>query len=207
MDKTKVDHAVFRAYLVMAMLVVPVLTSASFAAGLPEADRVRVLQTPRDIPDATFTNQDGDIFRLAELRGRNVLVFFGFTNCPDVCPMALGKLRELEREGGEIVDETAFVMISVDGERDTPDVLRQYLGGFSPKFIGLTGSEENARNVAEYFSAAFYKVTGGGDAYRVSHSPQVFVVDSRGQLRAEFYNASVAAMQSVLQALNEESAR
>jgi len=94
-------------------------------------------------------------------------------------------------------------MISVDGERDTPEVLKAYLARYSPRFIGLTGTRDKVKPIAAEFSAAFFK--GSGDNYSVSHSPQVFVMDKAGRLRAEFYNASIEAMTDVALALLDEA--
>lgn len=183
------------------------LPAADAIAELPAYDRVRVLETARPIQAAELIDQDGRPFRLSQLRGQVSLVFFGFTNCPDVCPMALQRLRQLEESGGTPLAEVAFVMISVDGERDTPDVLKTFLEHFSPRFIGLTGDPGNVRAIAKKFSAAFFRgsVTDGSSNYTVSHSPQIFVLDPAGRLRAEFYNASIEAMSGVTLALLKEA--
>ncbi len=174
---------------------------------LPNYDRVRILAEARPIQDVELTDQDGRPFRLSQLRGQVTLVFFGFTNCPDVCPMAMQSLKQLERTGGPDLSEIAYVMISVDGERDKPEVLKEFLAKYSPRFIGLTGEPEIVKAFAKEFSAAFFKgsATGNDGSYSVSHSPQVFVMDSAGMLRAEFYNASVEAMSGVTRALLSES--
>jgi protein SCO1/2 len=198
--------------LLPAVLLATVCCAAGMPAGVAEAatlpafDRVRVLPAPRTISELELTNQDGEAFGLQQLRGRVTLVFFGFTHCPDVCPMALQRLRQLAQAGGEALAELAYVMISVDGERDSPAVVRDYLAQFSPSFIGLTGDPDRVRALASQFSAAFFKEGAGADGnYEVSHSPQVFVLDRSGQLRAEFYNAGVDAMLAVSRALLDEA--
>ena len=183
-------------------------TQADIAeAALLSYDRVRVLQLGRDISDAELIDQDGRPFRLSQLHGQVALVLFGFTNCPDVCPMAMQRLRQLEKSGGPDMAKVTYVMISVDGERDTPDVLKNYLSKFSPRFIGLTGEPGSVKAITAEFSAAFFKgseVDNGG-SYTVSHSPQIFVMDPAGRLRAEFYNASIEAMSGVTLALLKEA--
>ena len=121
--------------------------------------------------------------------------------------MAMQSLKQLERTGGPDLSEIAYVMISVDGERDKPEVLKEFLAKYSPRFIGLTGEPEIVKAFAKEFSAAFFRrsATGNDGSYSVSHSPQVFVMDSAGRLRAEFYNASVEAMIGVTRALLNES--
>jgi protein SCO1/2 len=169
---------------------------------LPSYDRVQILDPGRSISDAELTDQDGRPFRLSELRGRVALVFFGFTHCPDVCPMAMQRLRQLEESGDVDMAGVAIVMISVDGERDSPAAMKSYLAQFSPRFIGLTGEPATVKPIAAEFSAAFFKgsETETGD-YMVSHSPQVFAMDTDGLLRAEFYGAPIEAMAGMTRAL------
>ena len=171
---------------------------------LPSYDRVRVLPSPRNITDAELLDQDGRPFKLSQLKGQVALIFFGFTHCSDVCPAAMSSLRQLELSGGSELADVAYVMISIDGDRDTPDVIDTYLSHFSSQFVGLTGEPADIKAIAKEFSAAFFKgaVTGEGGDYSVSHSPQIFLMDSAGQLRAEFYNASTEAMRAVILALS-----
>ena len=182
-------------------------TNGIEVSDLPRYDRVRVLQLAPSISDIQLIDQDGRPFRLSQLRNKVTLIFFGFTNCPDVCPMALRKLRQLEEYIGTDTAEIAYVMISVDGERDTPDVMKPYLERYSPRFIGLTGLPGVVKMIAKKFSAAFFKgnATGKSGTYAVSYSPQVFLVDRHGRLRAEFYNATIEAMSgSALALVNED---
>jgi len=171
---------------------------------LPSFDRVRVLEKARSISDAELVDQDGKPLKLSELKGRVVFVFFGFTNCPDVCPLAMEKFRQLRRSGLVDVAEVAFVLISVDGDRDSPAVLKSYLADYSPDFIGLTGSTASVKPIAKQFSVSFYKGNESADGYTVSHSPQAFLLDKSGQLRAELYSASVEAMAGIANALYSE---
>lgn len=192
-----------------ATLLVLVITcngSANASGSLPDFDRVMELATPRAVPDTELTDHNGNAFQLSRLRGKVSLVFFGFTNCPDVCPAAMARLRQLETSGQVDPERMAVVLISVDGERDTPDVMKRYLENISKNFIGLTGEPRTVSILAREFRAAFFKgsVSGAGGKYSVSHSPQVFVIDTTGMLRAEFYSASVDAMAGVMHALLAE---
>jgi protein SCO1/2 len=172
---------------------------------IPSFDRVRVLQKPRLIADAELTDQDGKPFKISDLQGRVAFVFFGFTHCPDVCPMAMNSFRQLERSGLVDNEQTAYVLISVDGERDTPEAMTKFLATYSPDFIGLTGDPRDVKPIAKQFSVAFFKGNESPDKYQVSHSPQAFVLDRSGQLRAELYSASTEAMAGVANVLLEES--
>lgn len=177
-------------------------------ASLPAPDRVMVLPEPREIADVELTNQDNETTRLSDLSGKVVLVFFGFTNCPDVCPAAMGTFRGLERSGLIENDDTAFVLVSVDGERDTPAAMKEYLGQFSDDFIGLTAPSSKVQSFAKQFRAAFFKGNEAGHdnhGYSVAHSNQIFLVDPAGRLRAELHNPSVEAMATIVNAVQAES--
>lgn len=189
------------------LIVLSLLAPHHAMSEIPAFDRVRVLPAPRVIEDAALTNQAGDVFRLSALRGRVAFVFFGFTNCPDVCPLAMQRLKELHDSDDLDLADVAYVLISVDGERDTPEHLRSFLEKYSRDFIGLTGDPDVVRPIAKAFSAPFYKGHedhGGG--YDVTHSPQIFLLDQQGRLRAEIYNAPLESMVGAANALIEEGA-
>jgi protein SCO1 len=191
-----------RLYACAALLCFAV--AQAYSAALPQYERVRVLESALPIEDAELTDQYGQAFKLSQLRGRVALVFFGFTQCPDVCPVTLEKLRQFRESDKVDVERTAFVMISVDGERDTPPVMKEFLTHFSKDFIGLTAPPEQVKELASSFSAAFFRRGTGDGNYTMAHSPQVFVLDPAGRLRAEFYSASLEAMGGVTDALLSE---
>ena len=176
------------------------------SADIPSYDRVRVLEAPRLIADAVLTDQNGASFKLTDLRGEIAFVLFGFTNCPDACPLSMERLRELNHSGLVAANDVAYVMISVDGERDTPAAMKAFLAKYSSEFIGLTADPNLVQPIAQQFSAMFFKGSrhahDGG--YEVAHSPQIFVLDRKGRVRAEVYGASVEAMAGVAHALLDE---
>ena len=181
------------------------LVAALAHAEVPKLDRVRVVEQPRAIVDAEFTNEEGRATRLRDLRGKVVFVLFGFTNCADVCPLTMERLGQLREGGGLNSADVAYVMISVDGERDTPAVRKEFLARYPAEFIGLTAPPNQVTPVAQQFSAAFFK--GAHDAhghYDVAHSPQIFVLDAAGNLRAELFGASIESMKAVALALLAE---
>lgn len=191
-------------------LLLSLLLEDSIAAensALPSYDRVRLLDSAVSIDEAELLDHDGQSFKLSELRGKVALILFGFTNCPDVCPMGMERMRQLDVSGLLDPEKIAYVLISVDGERDSPAVIKKYVQGFSPRFIGLTGDPEKVKPIAKNFSASFFpgNAVGSNGDYSVSHSPQIFVLDPAGQLRAEFYSASVDAMTGVALALLQEA--
>ena len=179
--------------------------SVAAVAELPQLDRVRVIEAPRLIADAELIDEEGQVMRLHGLRGKVAFVFFGFTNCPDICPLAMERLAQLRDSGTLDSARVAYVMISVDGERDTPAVMKAFLTRYADEFVGLTAAPNRVAPIAEQFSAAFFKGSHRHDGgYDVAHSPQIFVLDARGRLRAELFGASLEAMTVVGRALVEE---
>jgi protein SCO1/2 len=176
-------------------------------AEIPAFDRVRVLSAPRAIADAELTDQNGEPFRLDALHGKVAFVLFGFTNCPDVCPLAMERLRELHDAKTLDPADVSYVMISVDGERDTPAAMKAFLAKYSAEFVGLTAASARVKPISNQFSVAFFKgaVHEHGGGYEVAHSPQIFVLDAAGRLRAEIYGASIEAMTGVATALAAEA--
>ncbi len=141
---------------------------------------------------------DSKTVRLSDLGGAPVLVFFGFAHCSTVCPMALTKLRTLEQSYARDLGKTRIVIISVDGERDTPETMSGWLKPISPTFVGLTGPTKDVHGIASQFSAAFFKgtVQPAGD-YQVEHNSQIFLLDAQGRLRATFFDAPVETIAQV----------
>jgi len=160
------------------------------------ASRYRSAEPVRAIADFTLTGQDGQPVAFNDLRGQTVLVFFGFTHCQSVCPPAMQKLLQVVRGFEPPQTAPTVVMISVDGERDTPQAMKQFLSTYDPRFVGLTGPPADVRRIAEQFSAVFFKGmpndTAGG--YDVEHTSQIYLVDSTGKLRGAFYNAAAVEM-------------
>src|SRR5262245_46230568 len=169
--------------------------------------RVRWTAAPVGLPEFRLTDQDGRAFGLKELRGRTALLFFGFTNCRNVCPVTLQVLRQVERSIGDESASLVSVFVSVDGERDTPAVLRSYLAPFSPGFVGLTGEPTEVRALADKLSAVFFKgmPTDDHGGYDVEHTSQVYLIDARGRLRATFYGAGADAIGAATREVLAES--
>ena len=189
--------------------VMPHLPGTAEPASLPQYERTRILEDGRHIGDVELTNHRGEAFRLSELKGRVAFIFFGFTNCPDVCPMTMAKFRQLQDSGVVDSEDIAFVLISVDGERDSPAVMKEFLGLFSDRIIGLTEEPAKIKKLAKEFRASFFKGSASPhDAgYSIAHSPQVFVLDPQGRLRAEMYDAPVKAMAGVASTLLSEATK
>ena len=126
---------------------------------------------------------DGEV-RLSDFRGDLVVMYFGYTNCPDFCPATLSKLAKVREQMGDDAERVQVLMISVDPERDNPERLKQYMSAFDERFVGLTGSEETLRSVTSQFGIFFQKAEGGAaSGYSVDHTTTLVVLDKDGRQR------------------------
>lgn len=136
---------------------------------------------------------DGRERTLADFKGKAVMVFFGFTQCPDVCPTALARVVEVKRLLGADGERLQVVFVTVDPERDTPEVLKAYLAAFDPGFIALRGNPERLAATARDLKI-FYQKVPTGDSYSMDHSAISYVFDAQGRLRlALSHNQSARA--------------
>ncbi len=132
-----------------------------------------------------LTTEGGKRVKLSDFRGKLVFIFFGYTHCPDVCPAALQNLARMmklldEQERSQV----QVIMISVDPERDTPEVVSKYARYFYPTFVGLTGSEEEIKRVAKEYKAFYKKVEGqSASGYLVDHTAYIYLIDKEGRLK------------------------
>ena len=131
-----------------------------------------------------LSDASGKVRKLQDFRGKLVTVFFGFTQCPDVCPTTMVKFAEVKRLLGKRGDQLRVVFITVDPERDTPAVLGKYVPQFDPSFIGLTGSMEAITATAKEFKIFFMKVPGRTpQTYTMDHTTGSYVFDREGRVR------------------------
>lgn len=133
----------------------------------------------------TLTNQDGQVVDQSILKDKWTLVFFGFTYCPDYCPTTLGVLNAVQQRMGDKAKDLQIVFVSIDPERDTPKLLKDYLSsdGFPDGVIGLTGTPEQTAEVAKAYRA-FYQKVGEGEGYTMNHSLTVYLMGPDGQFRS-----------------------
>jgi protein SCO1/2 len=131
-----------------------------------------------------LTDHHGKARRLEDFRGKAVVLFFGFTHCPDVCPTTLADMAQVMRQLGADADRVQVLFVTVDPERDTQEALAQYVPAFDARFLGLRGDLEATRRVAKEFKVYFEKRPGATPgAYSVDHSAQSYVLDPQGRLR------------------------
>lgn len=169
--------------LVAAMFMLPRTVERA-----PRPETATVIDEPRPLPDFELADTAGRPFTAADLEGGFHLLFFGFTNCPDVCPLTLQVLAEvrprLEQRFGEDAPDVVFV--SVDPARDTPERIASYLQNFDPGFTGVTGSDEALAPLLDTLGVAVRKQENEGESYNVTHSGHVFVIGPDGEWRAVF---------------------
>jgi protein SCO1 len=190
---------------VIAALAPALLLAALLAVGCgrPDAAMPPAQARPSFGGDFTLTNQDGHRFQLAALRGRPAVLFFGYTSCPDMCPVTMsritGALDRLNRGASEV----SVLFVSLDPGRDTPAVLKEYVGSFGVPVIGLTGTEEELGRVAAQYHASSEFVPSGTKNYLINHTSAIFLIDRHGRLAQYFKfdekpETLAAALQSVL---------
>jgi len=134
----------------------------------------------------TLTNQDGGKTSEAEFKGQYRIIYFGYSYCPDVCPVDLANimlgLKQAEKENPELVSKIQPIFISVDSERDTPAVLKQYVSAFHPRLIGLTGTPDEIAEVAEKYLVIYdIRNDEGATEYLVDHSRQAYLFGPNGE--------------------------
>lgn len=134
--------------------------------------------------DLRLTGHDGKPRSLSDFAGRAVVVFFGFAHCPDVCPTTLAKLATVVKALGPDGEKVQVLLVTVDPQRDTAEILRRYVTAFHPGFLGLTGTPEDIARVTKDFKVIAEKQPGSTpDSYTVDHSAGIFVYDPKGRLR------------------------
>jgi protein SCO1/2 len=134
--------------------------------------------------DFLLTDQTGRPRSLADFRGKAVIVSFGYTYCPDVCPTGLMELKQAVKQLDTDGERVQVLFVTLDPERDTPELLARYLPAFDPGFLGLYGDRDATARTANDFRVFFQKVPGrSGDSYTVDHSSASYVFDPQGRLR------------------------
>lgn len=151
----------------------------------PQAAKFRLT----DVTGADFgkelnlTDHDGRPRTLADFRGKVVTVFFGFTHCPDVCPVTLAEMAQVVRELGPDGNRVQVLFVTVDPERDTQQVLKRYVPSFNPTFLGLYGDAEATARAAKAFKIYYQKQPAKDGRYSVDHSAGTYILDGEGRLR------------------------
>lgn len=156
--------------------------------------------------DFTLESTLGRPLSLSELHGQPVLLNFGYTGCPDVCPTALARMRDTLKEVGEEADKVQPVFVTLDHEADSLDRIEPYVQFFDPSFIGMTGTAEAIARATAPFKVYYEREPGTGEgSYTISHSSHIYLIDAVGQVRATFAEGvPIHAMASAVRQLLAE---
>jgi protein SCO1/2 len=144
--------------------------------------------------DMALQDTDGKPHTLSDYKGKVVVVFFGYTQCPDVCPTSMATLGEAMEQLGDDAGKVQVLMISVDPERDTPEILKAYVSAFNPDFVGLRGTPDELSATAKSFKAYYAKVAGTAPGqYAMDHAASFYLFDKDGEVRALINSNAPAA--------------
>jgi protein SCO1/2 len=131
-----------------------------------------------------LTDQDGRARSLADFKGKVLVVFFGYTQCPDVCPTTMAEVAEVKRSLGADGDKVQGIFVTLDPERDTAQLLKAYVSSFDPSFVALRGSAEQTQAAAKEFKVFFAKMPGKtAESYTLDHTAASFIFDTQGRVR------------------------
>ena len=159
------------------------LLSMTVQAGDVEALKAGVFNPAREAPDFSVLGSDGGALTLSQYRGKIVVLGFGYTHCPNVCPATLAVLALAHRKLGALASQVQVIYLTVDPERDSAERLKQYLAAFDPTFVGGTGSAAQMAAVRLSYGVTAEKVGTGSD-YAVAHSSFIYLITREGRLRA-----------------------
>jgi protein SCO1/2 len=169
------------AWAILALLATLLLAGCG---GTPPA--WRLTDVSGHLPDLKFqlTDDSGHAVDGADYRGKVAILYFGYTHCPDVCPLTLTHLHVVLQRLGPLADKVRILFVSVDPARDTPAIMHTYVNAFDPRAIGLTGSEKQVEAIAKRYRVAFGRGADKGDGnYEVNHSSAIYIFDADGHAR------------------------
>jgi protein SCO1/2 len=182
---------------------------AALGVGLSACSEARQSFTAVDITGADYAKDfalkdaDGKVRTMADFKGKVVVLFFGYAQCPDVCPTTMTEMAQVKQQLGKDGGKLQVLFVTVDPARDTPEVLKAYMGAFDPSFVALIPTADELAATAKDFKVYFKKVDGKTPtSYSMDHSAASFVYDTQGRLRLYArYGAGVPSMVSDVKAL------
>jgi protein SCO1/2 len=167
----------------LSPLLACLLLSLTVLAGETEGLKAGVFNPPREAPDFSIRGSDGAALTLKHYRGKVVVLGFGYTSCPNVCPVTLAVLAQAHRKLGPLGSQVQVIYLTVDPERDNAERLKQYLAAFDPTFVGGTGTAAQMAAVRSSYGVTAEK-HGTGSDYAVAHSSFVYLITRDGKLQA-----------------------
>ena len=198
-----------RRHTVLAVVLAVAAGLAACGKTAPGDSAPKITFRGADITGATYARTlslpdiDGKPRTLADFKGKVTAVFFGYTQCPDACPTTMAELAQVRKALGADGDKLQGVFVSLDPERDTPEILKSYIASFDPSFIALRGTPEQTKVAADEFKIFYAKVPGKVEGtYTLDHTAGTFVIDTQGNVRLfERYGAGVEVMSADIKAL------
>ncbi len=189
-------------YALSALLAVALLVLVAFLFYTPTTLNGTQIDPPKVVSDFSLVADSGPV-HLSDLRGNLVVIYFGYTYCPDICPATLSKINKALERLGKDAHRVSVVMVTVDPERDTVEKLGPYVRRFNPEFLGLSGSPEEIAAVAKEFGIFYEKEEVSTSAkYLVNHTASVLVLDDEGRIGLIWpYEIEIAEMVSDLRVL------
>ena len=169
-----------------SFLLILLVGTAVFLFATPAGFRGTAYDKPYPVaPEFELTRSDGSNFRLSEMRGKVVVLFFGYTSCPDVCPTTMAKLKQaIAGLPSKDADQVKVLFVTVDPKRDTPERVQTYVSHFNPTFIGLSGTEAQLGQVWQAYGIYHLEVPGTSpDTYSVDHTARITMIDRDGNMR------------------------
>jgi len=182
---------------------------AALGVGLSACSEARQSFTAVDITGADYARDfalkdaDGKVRTMADFKGKVVVLFFGYAQCPDVCPTTMTEMAQVKQQLGKDGDKLQVLFVTVDPARDTPEVMKAYMGAFDPSFVALIPTTDELTATAKDFKVYYKKVDGKTPtSYSMDHSAASFIYDPQGRLRLYArYGAGVPSMVSDLKTL------
>jgi protein SCO1/2 len=176
-----------RRTFIASVAALPFVAGSAHAAGFTAID----ITNAHIGPDYQLSYVDGKPAALRDFKGKYVMLFFGFTQCPDVCPTALARAAEVKRLLGADGNKLQVVFVTVDPERDTAPLLAEYMRAFDPKFVAVRGNLEQTAKAAKDFKI-FYRKVPSGSSYTMDHTALTYVFDANGKIRLAMKHAQTA---------------
>jgi protein SCO1/2 len=172
-------------YILLGIVTVTLVLGLIFRK--PHTFTGTVISPPLPVTDFALQTQNDQTFRLSDVQGKFVLLFFGYTSCPDVCPTTLATLKQVYEQLGNDAESIAVLMVTADPERDTADKISEYVARFNPKFVGLSGNTSDLAEVYDELGVFVEKQdTGSAAGYLVGHTSSIYVLDPNGALIMTF---------------------
>ncbi|MBN8490690.1 MAG: SCO family protein [Burkholderiales bacterium] len=201
--------AALKTFLLVGLLSLGLLAGCDRLPGASQKPSFKAV----DITGAEYARQlslpdaDGKPRTLADFKGKVTLVFFGYTQCPDVCPTTLAELAAVKRDLGKDGERLQGVFVSVDPQRDTPEILKAYMASFDPGFVALRGTPEQIKDTAKEFKVFYAQVPGKTEgSYTVDHTAGTYVFDASGKVRLFVrYGSGAEALRHDLKLLLDEN--